>query len=262
MNNKNGFLQLQDGIIYGPVRSRRLGSSLGVNLLPSSYKLCGFNCVYCQYGPTPPSGFKFQGHDCTGLPAVEEVRQALRNALVKHPDVSYVTFSGNGEATLHPDFDRIVDIAVESRDSLAPHAKVAILSNANGVIRADIHESLMKLDVPIMKLDAGNEDLFKRINRPHPSIKFNEVIEGLVELDHPNLTIQTLFIRGKVDNTSAESIKVWSDALAAISPKAVQIYSLDRPAAESGFLKVDKAELDRIAMQVNEATGIQITAYS
>jgi wyosine [tRNA(Phe)-imidazoG37] synthetase (radical SAM superfamily) len=176
-------LRLQEGIIYGPVRSRRLRLSLGINLLPPSYKLCTFNCLYCHYGFT-----KIHTHDVSSclsdLPSVEEVKKSLTDWLERNPQhIDYITFSGNGEPCLHPEFDKIVEVALQIRDKLAPQAKVAILSNSTCLEEDRVLAGLRKLDLRIMKLDCGTEEAFRKINRPSTGIQFEKVVENLGELN-------------------------------------------------------------------------------
>ncbi|MBD3218302.1 MAG: radical SAM protein, partial [candidate division Zixibacteria bacterium] len=225
-------LDLQRGCIYGPVNSRRLGSSLGLNLLPRDYKLCSFNCIYCQYGLNPPQNAELIEEKRDDLPSVSKIRKTLLAALssVKQR-IAYITFSGNGEPTLHPDFPEIVEVVREIRDRYVSRAKLAILSNSTTINNPGIAEALSKLDSPIMKLDAGSEKLFKKINRPAKGFDFNEIVEGLIKFDHPNLIIQALLIGGTDLNASEENIERWASLLKKIKPSQVQIYSLDRPPA-------------------------------
>ena len=186
-------LPLQKGNIYGPVKSRRLGSSLGLNLLPRSYKLCSFNCIYCQYGLNPPQSPDMVSALYDELPTVSAIKKAILAALASlREKIDYITFSGNGEPTLHPDFPAIVEVVRDIRDRYASHVKLAILSNSTTINKPEMVEALMQLDTPIMKLDAGSEKLYKRINRPAGGVDFNKIVEGLIEFNHPNLIIQAL----------------------------------------------------------------------
>jgi wyosine [tRNA(Phe)-imidazoG37] synthetase (radical SAM superfamily) len=250
------YLPLQIGIIYGPVNSRRLGSSLGVN-----HKLCGFNCIYCQYGPTKPAGYTSHSAVHDQLPAPADVEESLRSVLELYPDVQYITFSGNGEATLHPRFPEMVERVVSVRDALAPNSKTAILSNSTGIAIPDVRDALMKLDKPIMKLDAGTDELFRRINRPHPDFSFERVIAGLKELEHPGLTIQTMFFSGDPTNIEENSIEAWCEILKDIKASDVQIYSIERASAESGIYPVALQILKKIAKRAEDITGLPVRAY-
>ena len=252
------LLGLQNGIIYGPIDSRRLGSSLGINLLPVEYKACPFNCAYCQYGYTPARGYKsvWGGDD---MPPVAEVAEALRIGLGKYPDVSYVTFSGNGEPTLHPQFGEIVDEVRKVKEKLAPGAKLAILSNSALVSRAEIREALGKLDVCFMKLDAGDETMFRRYNRPHKDIKYDEVIEGLKQLGE--ITIQALFAGGEHGNYNDLHIKNWARKIDELKPSECHIYSLDRGTPDGKLTQIDKNGLIRLTEIAAGYTDVPIKVF-
>ncbi|MBN2601940.1 MAG: radical SAM protein, partial [Candidatus Marinimicrobia bacterium] len=216
------LLRLQNSIVYGPVASRRLGHSLGINLLPFYQKTCTLDCLYCQYGWT-----RFSNLETAKFPSVTEVLSALEHSLKSLPaSPDYITFSGNGEPTLHPEFGTIIDEVKQLRDALAPGAKVAILSNSTILIRPSIHTALEKLDERIMKLDAGNATIFEIYNRPHPSYEFHRIIEGLAALK--NVTIQSLFTGGRDGNYTPPSILDWVNKIVEIKPRMVQIYTLDR----------------------------------
>lgn len=169
-------LSLQRGVIYGPVDSRRLGRSLGINLLPTGYKLCAFDCIYCEYGRTKALTTKAKGGP---FPTVGVVLRKVEEALRQVPDLKYATFSGNGEPTLHPHFDALVEGVVHLRDEIRPEVKSAILSNSALVGKEEIREALVKLDLRIMKLDAGDPLTWRAINRPAPSLDFETVVAGL-----------------------------------------------------------------------------------
>ncbi len=247
------LLQLQEGIIYGPINSRRLGSSLGLNILPTAYKACPFNCAYCQYGFTPSHGFITES-DGRDLPTIPEIEKALWDALDEYPSVSYITFSGNGEPTLHPDFGKIIDSVKEIRDGAAPQAKVAILSNSALIHKSDIRDALGKLDTRFMKLDAGDEKTFRRFNRPHKSLDFNSIIDGLKKLD--NIYIQALFAGGEHGNYNEKAIDSWIDKIGEIKPIACHIYSLDRPTADGRLTLISRADL----IKIKELTEKQVNS--
>ncbi len=252
------LLGLQKNIVYGPINSRRLGSSLGLNLLPVAYKMCPFNCAYCQYGYTSRKGYITES-DGTDLPTVEEVGRALEEALNDYPSVSYITFSGNGEATLHPKFDEIVDIVKKIKDSLAPQARVAILSNSALVYKPEIRQALAKLDVRFMKLDAGDESTFKRFNRPHKNLSYRAIIDGLKKMK--NIHIQALFAGGEWGNYNDRAIEAWVGTIGEIKPIECHIYSIDRPAAEGRLTLLTKVELDRIKKLTFERHSIKVKVF-
>jgi wyosine [tRNA(Phe)-imidazoG37] synthetase (radical SAM superfamily) len=218
-------IPLQPGIIYGPVNSRRLGRSLGINLLPVRLKICTFNCVYCQYGWTKIHDQKLADESLwpSTETIVEAVRQALQTVL---PPPAYLTFSGNGEPSLHPAFAELVEEVIRLRDRYAPSARTAILSNSTTIFNQSIREAIARLDVPIMKLDCGTEKCFQTYNRPCQGIELSEIVRGLRAME--NVTIQSLFSEGAEGNFYPENISSWIDQLKIISPRQVQIYTLDR----------------------------------
>ena len=249
-------LQLQEGITYGPVDSRRLGRSLGINLLPTDRKLCSFDCIYCHYGRTD---VKILSPDESGFPDVETVLREVEEALRISPKVDYITFSGNGEPTLHPQFPVIVSGVRRLRDKLRLGARLAILSNSTTVHLPHVREALSMFDAPIMKLDAGDPTTLARINRPEPAVKLEHIVEGLREL--PGLVVQSVFVGGRVANTGGKIFEAWLAALTEIKPVEVQIYSTDRPVAEAGVEKVSPSTLRRIAEEIKNRTGLRAKAY-
>lgn len=222
------LLKLQEGIIYGPVHSRRLGLSLGINLLPRRVKACPFNCVYCQYGWTSIHRARINRH--FSFPSASDVRQALSEALQRIPlKPAYITFSGNGEPTLHPDFSRIVEETTALRDMLCPQARTAILSNSALVPEKSIQKVLARLDSRIMKLDCGSSQVFKRFNQPCQTVSLEAITQGLIELAKlAPVTIQTLIASGRKGNFEENNIKEWVKRLKKINPIFVQIYTIDR----------------------------------
>lgn len=252
-------LELKKGVIYGPIKSRRLGSSLGINLLPGTYKLCTFNCLYCHYGWTNRHTKDTSG--CLGdLPTVNQVRDALKGWLKENPDqLGYITFSGNGEPCLHPEFDRMVEVALEARDEMVPEAKVAVLSNSTCLDKDAVRSGLKRLDLRIMKLDCGTGDVFREINRPCPDVRFEEVARGLQKLE--DIIIQSVFVSGRVNNTEEAQVEAWVERLSQIKPREVQIYSIDRPSADKGLTLVERGELNRIARRAEKAFGISVKVF-
>jgi wyosine [tRNA(Phe)-imidazoG37] synthetase (radical SAM superfamily) len=250
-----GVLPLEKGIIYGPIRSRRLGLSLGVNLLPTRYKLCSFDCVYCHYGCTD---VKSQSADARDLPLSREVLLEVAAALREYPNIDTITFSGNGEPTLHPAFPKIAAAVRELRNELAPNVKLALFSNATTVHLAHVRQALVLFDLPMLKLDAGDPDTLTAINRSAPEVRWERIVEGLGQV--PDLVIQSVLIDGKVTNVKGPSFDAWIDALALLRPTRVQIYSTDYPVPESGVERVPPYELRHIAEDVRERTGLPIEA--
>jgi wyosine [tRNA(Phe)-imidazoG37] synthetase (radical SAM superfamily) len=251
-------LKLQKGIIYGPMNSRRLGSSLGINLSPIAYKLCSFNCIYCQYGKTKVHTIDVIRY-LSDLPIKQQVKNALEDWVKMGEKVDYITFSGNGEPTLHPEFDKIVDDVIKLRDSYLPQAKVAILSNSSNVSSPEVKKALKKLDLPIMKLDCGTKDTFQKISCPAKGIEYEKIVDDLKELK--NIVIQSVFIGGEVTNTKPDEVEEWIERIRYILPKKIQIYSLDRPFNEKSISKVDRYVLSKIAELASELSGIEVEVY-
>ena len=249
-------LPLETGIVYGPIRSRRLGLSLGVNLLPTGYKLCSFDCVYCHYGRTDVKNLNADARD---LPWSSEVLREVRAALRKVTNIDTITFSGNGEPTLHPAFPKIAAAVSELRDELAPNAKLALFSNATTAHLAHVREALSLFDLPMLKLDAGDPGTLAAINRPAPEVSWKCIVEGLGQV--PNLVIQSVLIDGEVSNAKGAAFEAWVDALVQLKPARVQIYSTDYPVPESGVERVLPYELQRIAEEVRMRAGLLIETH-
>ncbi len=253
------LLGLKRSIIYGPVHSRRLGYSLGINLLPFGEKTCPFDCLYCQYGWTGAHLAEAVGRDLS-FPAVDDVGDCLAQAL--HDLVggplwpAYLTFSGNGEPTLHPDFSRIVDTVIGVRNESIPEAETAILTNSALVTRGLVRDALLRLDHRIMKLDCGSPSVFKRFNRPCRGIHLDDITHGLAELARrAPLVVQTLFCSGKRGNFKPRNIDEWMERLIYIRPSFVQIYSLDRPFPAPGLVPVPQNVLAQVRIRC-EGEGI------
>lgn len=251
-------IALQQQIIYGPVRSRRLGNSLGINLLPVGFKLCTLNCIYCQYGWTKNQELKGRFYQ-NELPSVNDVVFELINALTSNTSIDYITFSGNGEPTLHPDFHEIVDEVVQIRDEIRPDVKVALLSNSTTCTSLLVRQAIEKIDFRIMKLDAGNDRMFLKMNHGVPPITFCTVLYGLSLLKR--FTIQTMFVSGKIDNSSDAEVQSWVERLQELQPGQVQIYSLDRDPASASLQRVHQDRLREIARLAEEETGVRVDVF-
>jgi len=249
-------LELQSDVIYGPINSRRLGRSLGINLLPITHKLCTFDCIYCQYGSSQTASLTERE---TGVPSVDEVLRKVETALGQQPAPDYLTFSGNGEPTLHPYFPEIVAEVRRLRDRLCPDTRLAILSNSSRVSQPEIRKAVEQLDDPIMKLDAGDPETLASINRPLAGVAFEEMIAGLRAM--PRLIIQSMIVTGPVQNVEGEAHETWLKALVYLAPQRVQIYSAERPVAETGVQRVPKQVLKRLARNAEQRTGVSVTAY-
>lgn len=252
------YLPLQPGIIYGPVRSRRLGRSLGINLFPGERKICPFNCVYCQYGPMNREHLDGRARD---LPAVDEVAKRLENALKMHGDLDAITFSGNGEPTCYPELHEVIRVARELRDRYAPGIPLVILSSSATVHIPEIRAALRQLDRPVMKLDAGDQATFEAINRPLGDIELDRIVEGLKAL--ANVTLQVMLIRGAggAENVSAAKLGALLDAIADIRPREVWLYSVSRPPAEEFVRAVPREKLEEIADEIRRKTGVEALAF-
>lgn len=248
---------LFDHVIFGPVHSRRLGLSLGVNLLPLTRKLCSFNCIYCECGwnPTHPQRPRFNSR--------EEVSSALRAKLQEMaatgtlPDV--ITFAGNGEPTLHPDFEAIIEDTRALRDEWCPSAKISVLSNATMIGRDSVYRALLRVDNNILKLDSAFDRTVRLIDQPRGHYSVTETVAQMQKFEG-QLILQTLFLRGEydgqtVDNTTEEEVSAWLELVQRIAPRSVMIYSIDRETPARNLEKIGVSELQRIATRV-EALGI------
>jgi wyosine [tRNA(Phe)-imidazoG37] synthetase (radical SAM superfamily) len=251
-------LDLQEGIIYGPIKSRRLGPSLGINLLPTAYKLCPFNCIYCQYGWTSAHTDDALEY-VDDLPTIEELEEALESWLKRDQKIDYITFSGNGEPCIHPQFDKMVEVVSKLRNKYVPQVKLAILSNSTCLGRSDVVEGLKRLDERIMKLDCGSEEVFQKVNRPHRNVKYEEVIENPKNLDE--IIIQSVLVNGEISNIESVETEKWIERLNYIKPKEVQIYSIDRPSADQNLKLVGKDKLKEIAQKAEKAIGISVKVF-
>ena len=237
-------MDLQSGLVYGPVRSRRLGRSLGVNLSPAGRKTCNFNCAYCQYGWTD---FPVRG----AFPEPADVIEAVDRALAEDPGVDAITVAGNGEPTLHPAFGPIAEGLFHVRARRAPNAKLALLSNGSQLTRLDVVYSLGKFDTRCMKLDAGDATTFRRVNAP--GIPLGRLIANLRSVGR--LTLQSMFVRdeeGVVDNTTPRAVNAWIEAVDRVRPQGVDLYTLARRPARATLQTVPPAVLEGIAVRVAE----------
>ena len=259
--------------IFGPVHSRRLGISLGINLLPADGKVCTFNCIYCE------CGFNEDHRPTLPMPTRQEVAAALEQKLQQMqaegqlPDV--LTFAGNGEPTSHPHFADIIDDTIRLRNQYCPQAKVCVLSNSTMIHRPAVHDALMRVDDNILKLDTVSQQYIRRVDQPCGTYDVQTVIERMKAF-HGHLIIQTMFMRGEcievrgensepemktvsVDNTGDEYVQPWLDAVKAIAPQQVMVYTIDRETPAHGLLKATPEQLDSIRDRVI-ACGIPCTA--
>jgi len=245
------YIPLQKGIIYGPVKSKRLGRSLGINLSPAGLKVCTFNCVYCFYGPTTGTEGDF--------PSVDDVARALTNALRSSPEVDYITFAGNGEPTLHPEFDAVVAAVRRIRDRLATGTPVALLSNASLLTDETVKATLPFIDLAMLKLDTADQQTFLRTNRPLIPMNVADIVEALSALQNPPV-IQSVVVRGRVETHKEESLQTWLEALERIKPQYVQLYTLDEPIEAVGLLPATREELQKIK-EAAAQRGIRVVVF-
>ena len=252
---------LYDQIVFGPIHSRRLGISLGMNLLPTDGKVCSFDCLYCE------CGFNKDRKTNHRMPTREEVREALRERLTRMqaegiaPDV--ITFAGNGEPTLHPDFEAIIADTIATRDAFFPKAKIAVLSNATQLHKESVVRALSRVEDNILKFDSILDSRIQQLDRPNqPGFCFARLLEQLKQFKG-NLIIQTMFLKGEfeeqsVNNMTEEEVAGWLQALREIAPKQVMIYTIDRETPAQGLLKATHEELDGIADRARKA-GFDVT---
>lgn len=247
--------------IFGPVKSRRLGISLGINLLPADGKVCTFDCIYCECGLNATRRTK------SPLPTREEVAEALEKKLMEMkehgelPDV--LTFAGNGEPTIHPHFGEIIDDTIALRDRLCPAAKVSVLTNATLITRDTVFEALEKVDNNILKLDTVESTYISAIDRPTGKYDVNTIVDRMRAFNG-KAVIQTMFLKGEVDgkdmdNTGDSYVMPWIATVKSIAPREVMIYTIDRETPVSGLQKATREELDRIVALLAKE-GIKATA--
>jgi wyosine [tRNA(Phe)-imidazoG37] synthetase (radical SAM superfamily) len=193
------------------------------------------------------------------IPKPEQVEKALEDWLKKGKNINFITFSGNGEPTLHPDFEEIIQLVKKVRDKYVPEVRLAILSNSTGLALPRVKEGLSKLDMVIMKLDCGTPRMFSKINRPAKKVEYEDMVQNLETLD--KIVIQSVFVGGKITNTDPGEVAEWIEKLRDINPESVQVYSLDRPSASSDFERVDRYVLSKIAEQAGQVSGIEVEVF-
>lgn len=247
--------------VFGPIHSRRLGVSLGINLMPNDGKVCSFDCLYCE------AGFNSQGKGTTGISTRQEVYDALESKLSRmHASgdpLDVITFSGNGEPTLAPDFPDIIDDTLALRDKYYPEAKVSVLTNSTRIFDPGVADALHKVDNNILKLDSAIEDTMRLIDRPNSKdFTVDRVVESFRQFEGTGI-IQTMMLRGEhegrvIDNTTDTEIEALIAAYKRIKPREVMLYSLDRSTPEERLRKVPLEELRKIGERIANATGIQV----
>ena len=252
---------LFDQTIFGPIISRRLGISLGINLLPNNTKLCSFDCIYCECGWNPDR----KANPVT-LPKRREVQSQLRQKLLEMrqqgnlPDV--ITFAGNGEPTLHPQFDLIIEDTILLRNEISPKSRIAVLSNSTMLHKNSVVAALKKVDDNILKLDSGILETILLVNKPVGRFDLVAMVNHLKKFNG-ELIIQTMFLKGIIDgvafdNTSEKEIDGWITVLKEIKPKSVMIYSLARDTPADGLIGISLPELETIGERVERETAISV----
>jgi wyosine [tRNA(Phe)-imidazoG37] synthetase (radical SAM superfamily) len=244
--------------VFGPLDSRRFGRSLGINPLPAGARLCNFDCVYCECAT---ASWPLQWELRPQFPAPEEIRSALITAAaaLNAAEIDSITIAGNGEPTLAPLLNEIIDVVTEARDRDWPRARTVILTNGAMSHKSSVRSALAKLDFRIVKLDAGTNWIFDELNRPASRLSINELCRRISML--PEIILQSMFVHGPVDNTGAEEIDAWIERVGKLAPQRVQIYSLDRMPAKTWVRAVPRHELENIAREVESKSGIPVDVF-
>lgn len=245
---------LFDEIIFGPVKSRRLGASLGINLLPAGGKFCNFNCIYCECGWSSESGRNIR------LPSRDDIRNRLESRLIqikteKSP-IDRITFAGNGEPTIHPEFPGIIADTVAIRNKIFPEVEIAVLSNGSTLDKPAIFRALDSIEMNILKLDSADDQTVRLINQPPPGYRVAQVIEGMKRFEG-RFILQTLFVKGlfggiPVDNSTDGEVENWLKVVKDVNPQLVMIYTIDRDTPVETLQKTAPPRLDAIAARVRE----------
>jgi len=250
---------LREETVFGPIFSRRLGTSLGINLLPEKGKICNFDCIYCE------CGWNKDGRDDTVIPSAQKVREDLERMLLRlqkeGTKVDSITFSGDGEPTINPEFPEIIDDTLALHDLYAPTAKVSVLSNATRVHIPEIFHALTKVDNPIMKIDAPTNELVARINHPAPGYDVARVVEALKQFKG-DFILQTCMLRSKeydFDSSRPEVLEGWMDIVRLLRPREIMVYTIDRPTPAQGLEKFTVEEMTRLVQPLmDEGFRLQI----
>lgn len=241
--------------VFGPIHSRRLGTSLGINLLPEGGKVCSFDCLYCE------CGFNKDNRDNTKLPSREKVREVLEKKLIKLKEEGITpnvfTFAGNGEPTSHPQFEEIIEDTRILRDKYFLNAKISVLSNSTFIHKPSVFRALQRVDNNILKLDTVNPDFIKCVDRPNAGFDLKRILEDLKKFNG-NLIIQTMFLKVKkdgkvIDNTTDEFVTPWLEEVKKINPREVMIYTIARETPDKDLEKISKGKMDEIGEKVEKA---------
>lgn len=247
---------LREETVFGPIYSRRLGSSLGINLLPEKGKICTFDCIYCE------CGWNKDGLDDKVIPTAAQVRSRLEDKLaqlmLEGVRIDSITFSGDGEPTINPEFPRIIDDTLKLRDIYYPDAKVSVLSNATRVHIPEIAEALRKVDNPILKIDAPSDELIARIDRPAPGYSLARVIDALKGFNG-DFVLQTMFLKSEdFDSSSPEVLDGWKAIVRELRPRQIMVYTIDRPTPQQGLQKFSAEQMRELVADLIEE-GFEIS---
>ena len=246
---------LREEVVFGPIKSRRLGWSLGINLLPTKGKICNFDCIYCE------CGWNADGRDDTKLPSAAEVRSALEaklaDILLEGTQVDSITFSGDGEPTLNPDFARIIDDTIALRDIYCPQAKVSVLTNATKLLSDTVFGALRKVDAPILKLDAPTDERARKINGALPSFRIDDVVKGMKRFEG-DFILQTMFLKSDdFDSLEPQLLAKWMDIARESRTRPRMASTIARPTPQSGLYAYSAAQI-REALKPLEDEGFKI----
>ncbi len=241
---------MREELVFGPIHSRRLGSSLGINLLPTRGKLCNFDCIYCE------CGWNKDGKGDRRLPSADELRVALdaklKECAASGIQIDSITFSGDGEPTLNPDFAKIIDITLELRNRYFPNAKVSVLSNATRIFRMDVFEALTKVDNPILKIDAPTDALAAKINQPQGEYHVEDIVQNLMKFEG-NFVLQTMFLKSPdFDSSSHEVLDGWMNIVRRLRPREIMVYTLDREAPAANLEKFSETFMKELVKSLQE----------
>lgn len=248
---------MREEIVFGPIFSRRLGRSLGINLLPEKGKICNFDCIYCE------CGWNKDGLGDTHLPSAAELESALEAKLAACKEagthIDSITFSGDGESTLNPDFPEIIDITLRLRDTYYPQAKVSVLSNATMLHKKSVVDALKKVDNPILKLDAATDGLVRVINQPQGRYSVQEVVRNLKQFNG-DFVLQTMFLKVPgFDSSAPEQLDAWMDIVRDLRPREVMVYTIARETPASGLKKFTEEEMRSLVKPlIDEGFTVQI----
>lgn len=230
---------------------------MGINLLPSKGKICNFDCIYCE------CGWNKDGLSDTTLPTAADVHNALQAKLIEcskeAQQIDSITFSGDGEPTLNPEFPEIIRDTLALRNQYYPKAKVSVLSNATNIAKDSVFEALKLVDNPILKLDAPTNELVAIINQPQGAYSVEKTVEALSRFKG-NFVLQTMFLRSQnFDSASPQVLKPWMDIVRYLKPREVMVYTLNRPAPAAGLQKYSAEQMRTLVQPlINEGFNIQL----